>query len=70
MNLNNKFILKSGFMFIDCKFMSGRGLPKKYTSLKSNCSVVGEDRLVKLALFIRQGFNLNFDASLSKLDKN
>ena len=39
------------------------------TSLKSNCLVVGEDKLVKLALSVRQHFNLNFDTSFVKIEE-
>ena len=40
---------------------------KKYTSLKLNCLVAGEDKLVKLALFVIQDFNLNSDTSFVKI---
>ena len=39
------------------------GCPKKSTNLKSNCLVAGQNKLMKLMLFVRQDFNLNFDTS-------
>ena len=35
------------------------GVSKKYISLKSNHLVAGEDKSVKLALFVRQDFTMN-----------
>ena len=37
-------------------------VPKKYKSLKSNCLVTTEEKLVKLVLLVRQDFNLTLKA--------
>ena len=42
-------------------------VPKKYTSLKSNCLVAGDDSLIKLVLLVMQDINLNFDTSFVKI---
>ena len=38
-----------------------RGIPKKYTSLKSYIFVLRTDKSLNFVLFVRQDLNLNFE---------